>query len=86
MANIKSKQKAILYNQKANTRNRAIESTVKTAIKKAKKAAETKDQNTQKYVEAAHHEIDKAVSKGVLHQNNGARKARRLDAFVVKNK
>ena len=35
MANIKSKQKAILYNQKANTRNRAIESTVKTAIKKA---------------------------------------------------
>lgn len=86
MANIKSKQKAILYNQKANTRNSAIESTVKTAIKKAKKAAETKDQNTQKYVEVAHHEIDKAVSKGVLHQNNGARKASRLDAFVAKNK
>ena len=39
MANIKSKQKAIIENQKANKRNSAIESSVKTAIKKARKAS-----------------------------------------------
>ncbi|RMA79129.1 small subunit ribosomal protein S20 [Metamycoplasma subdolum] len=86
MANIKSKQKAILSNQKANARNSAIKSSVKTAIKKAKKAAENKDPKTADFVANAHHEIDKAVSKGVLHLNNGARKASRLDAFIAKNK
>ncbi|ENY68610.1 30S ribosomal protein S20 [Metamycoplasma auris 15026] len=84
MANIKSKQKAILSNQKANARNSAIKSTVKTAIKKAKLAAESKSDKTAQLVAKAHHEIDKAVSKGVLHQNNGARKASRLDAFIAK--
>jgi len=45
MANIKSKQKAIIANQKANKRNSAIESSVKTAIKKARKAVDSKDKN-----------------------------------------
>ncbi|WP_412031493.1 30S ribosomal protein S20 [Metamycoplasma buccale] len=85
MANIKSKQKAIISNEKANIRNSAIKSSVKTAIKKAQKAAQTKDANLKTLVANAHHEIDKAVSKGVLHANNGARKASRLDAFVAKN-
>ena len=86
MANIKSKQKSIISNEKANARNSAIKSSVRTAIKKAKKAVETKDKNVAEYVKNAHHEIDKAVSKGILHQNNGARKASRLDAYVAKNK
>ncbi|WP_027123023.1 30S ribosomal protein S20 [Metamycoplasma spumans] len=86
MANIKSKQKAILSNEKANARNSAIKSTVKTAIKKAKLAAQSNDPKVDELKAKAHHEIDKAVSKGVLHQNNGARKASRLDAFIAKNK
>lgn len=86
MANIKSKQKAILSNEKANARNSAIKSTVKTAIKKAKLAASTNDEKVAELDAKAHHEIDKAVSKGVLHQNNGARKASRLDAFIAKSK
>ncbi|AWX42726.1 MULTISPECIES: 30S ribosomal protein S20 [Metamycoplasma] len=85
MANIKSKQKAILSNEKANARNSAIKSAVRTAIKKARKAAELKDPKTAELQAKAHHEIDKAVSKGVLHANNGARKASRLDAFIAKN-
>ncbi|WP_373597883.1 30S ribosomal protein S20 [Metamycoplasma equirhinis] len=86
MANIKSKQKAILSNEKANARNTAIKSSVKTAIKKAKLASQAKDPKTVELTQKAHREIDKAVSKGVLHQNNGARKASRLDAFIAKNK
>ncbi|TPE57212.1 30S ribosomal protein S20 [[Mycoplasma] falconis] len=85
MANIKSKQKAILSNEKANARNSAIKSRVKTAIKKAKLAAESQDPKAAELAANAHHEIDKAVSKGVLHSNNGARKASRLDAFIAKN-
>ncbi|MBN0970891.1 30S ribosomal protein S20 [Mycoplasma phocoeninasale] len=86
MANIKSKQKAILSNEKARVRNSAIKSSVKTAIKKAKLAAQAKDPKASDLFAKAHHEIDKAVSKGVLHQNNGARKASRLDAFIAKNR
>lgn len=82
MANIKSKQKAIIYNQKANAYNSSIKSGVKTAIKKAKLAADSKDAKVADLVSKAHHEIDKAVSKGVLHKNNGSRKASRLDAYV----
>ncbi|AIU33855.1 30S ribosomal protein S20 [Metamycoplasma hominis] len=85
MANIKSKQKAILSNEKANIRNSAVKSSVKTAIKKAKIAAVNKDPKAAEFQANAHHEIDKAVSKGVLHQNNGSRKASRLDAFIAKN-
>lgn len=86
MANIKSKQKAIISNKKANARNSAIKSSVKTAIKKAKTASSNNDAKVTELVAKAHHEIDKAISKGVLHKNNGARKASRLDAFIAKNK
>ncbi|MBU4690819.1 30S ribosomal protein S20 [Mycoplasma zalophi] len=85
MANIKSKMKAIKSNEKARVRNAAIKSSVKTAIKKAKLGATKGEENIATLVSKAHHEIDKAVSKGVLHKNNGARKAARLDAFVAKS-
>ncbi|QJR44095.1 30S ribosomal protein S20 [Mycoplasma miroungirhinis] len=85
MANIKSKMKAIKSNEKARVRNAAIKSSVRTAIKKAKLGATKGDEKITDLVKKAHHEIDKAVSKGVLHKNNGARKAARLDAFVAKS-
>ncbi|MGX9340399.1 30S ribosomal protein S20 [Mycoplasma sp. 128] len=86
MANIKSKMKAIVSNEKARVRNAAIKSRVRTAIKKTKLAAMNNAENVSELLSKAHHEIDKAVSKGVLHKNNGARKAARLDAFVAKAK
>ncbi|MBN0919151.1 30S ribosomal protein S20 [[Mycoplasma] gypis] len=84
MANIKSKMKAIISNEKARVRNAAIKSRVRTAIKKTKIAATNGDAQVAELLKNAHHEIDKAVSKGVLHKNNGSRKAARLDAFVAK--
>lgn len=85
MANIKSKEKNIKRIEKNTIRNRAIKSRVKTAIRKAKEAVMAKDSNATALVSEAHKQIDKAVSKGVYHKNNGARKASRLDAFVSKN-
>lgn len=85
MANIKSKEKNIRRIEKNTIRNRAIKSTVKTAIRKAKEAVMAKDKNATKLVSEAHKQIDKAVSKGVFHKNNGSRKNSRLDAFVAKH-
>ncbi|TCG11003.1 30S ribosomal protein S20 [Mycoplasma todarodis] len=77
MANIKSKMTRIKTNEKARVRNAAIKSRVRTAIKNAKAAIVAKEANAQ---------INTAVSKGVFHKNNGARKSSRLDAFFNKNK
>jgi small subunit ribosomal protein S20 len=85
MANIKSKQKNIKRIQKRTIRNRATKSKVRTAIKKVKKAIISKEKNISELLSLAHKEIDKAVSKGVFHKNNGSRKSSKLDNFVRKN-
>ncbi|MCP4337228.1 MAG: 30S ribosomal protein S20 [Mycoplasma sp.] len=86
MANIKSKMKRIKTNEKARVRNAAIKSRVRTATKKAKDASISKAKDLNELVAKAHKEINTAVSKGVLHKNNGARKNSRLDKFIAKNK
>lgn len=84
MANIKSKQKNILRIEKQTARNRAIKSAVRTAIKKVKDAIKTGEGDIKTLISNANKEINKAVSKGVLHKNNGARKQARLAALVAK--
>jgi small subunit ribosomal protein S20 len=86
MANIKSQIKRITTNEKARTRNQAIRSSVKTAIRKVREAAEAGDK--AKAVELqrdAAQKLDKAVSKGVLHANQAANKksalAKRINAL-----
>ena len=74
MANIKSKKKNIKRIEKATIRNRAIKSSTRKAIKKAKIAITAKDKDAPKLISAAKKEINTAVSKGVFHKNNGARK------------
>lgn len=82
MANIKSKEKNIKRIEKKTIRNKIVKSQVKTAVKAAKLAIEAKEKDVATLLSKAHKEIDKAVSKGVLHKNTGARKASRLDAFA----
>jgi len=85
MANIKSKEKNMRRIAKATARNSAIKSRVRKAIKNAKLAVVEKDAEAKAKISLAHKEINTAVSKGVFHKNNGARKSSRLDAFVAKN-
>lgn len=85
MANIKSKVKNIKRIEKATARNKAIKSAVRTAIKKAKQAILAGEGNIATLVSNAHAEINRAVSKGVLHKKNGARKQARLDALVQRH-
>ncbi len=73
VANIKSQIKRIGTNNKANERNKAVKSEVKTAVRAARTAivAGDKDKATAALVVAST-KLDKAVSKGVLHKNNAA--------------
>lgn len=76
MANIKSQIKRNRQNEKRRVRNKAVRSEIKTRVKAAEAAAGT-DEATDK-LGVAIRQIDKAVSKGVLHKNKGARDKARL--------
>ena len=73
MANIKSQIKRNKTNQKANDRNRAVRSELKTSIRQAREAISSGDKDkAQAAVKVAARKIDKAVSKGVVHKNQAA--------------
>ena len=73
MANIKSQIKRIKTNLKAQERNRAVKSELKTVIRVAREAIASGDKSTAvNAVAAASRKIDKAVSKGVIHKNQAA--------------
>lgn len=88
MANIASQKKRILRSERERSENRLLTSTVKTYFRRLESAIETGDASK---VAAEHRvlvsKIDKAVQKGALHKNTGARKksrAARIAAGAVK--
>lgn len=93
MANIKSAIKRIEIAERNRLHNKAYKSAVKTLIKRYLAAVDgyaatpTPEamQQVQTTLSAAYSKIDKAVKRGVLHPNNGARKKARL-ARVLKAK
>ena len=83
MANIKSAKKRILVNQTKAERNKAIKSSVKTAVNKVRVAIEAQDKEAAKAALLnATTVIDKAASKGVYHKNTASRKVSRLAKAV----
>jgi len=75
VANIKSQLKRIKTNEKARLRNKAVKSSLRTAIRKFREAAETGDRDAVvAELRAASRALDKAVSKGVIHRNQAANK------------
>ncbi|GAA3175137.1 MULTISPECIES: 30S ribosomal protein S20 [Streptomyces] len=84
MANIKSQMKRIKTNEKARQRNKAVKSTLKTAIRRTREAVEAGDlqKATTAQAEAAK-KLDKAVSKGVIHKNAAANKKSALAKKVA---
>jgi small subunit ribosomal protein S20 len=73
VANIKSQIKRNKTNQKANDRNRAVKSEIKTTVRQAREAISSGDKDkAQAAVKVATTKLDKAVSKGVLHKNQAA--------------
>lgn len=76
MANIKSQKKRILTNAKAQERNKAIKSELRTRTKSALKSAGT--ENADEAVRLAVKRLDMAAAKGVIHKNQAARRKSRL--------
>jgi small subunit ribosomal protein S20 len=75
VANIKSQLKRIKTNRKATERNKAVKSELKTWMRRFREAAASGDADSaQEALKVASTKLDKAVSKGVIHQNQAANK------------
>jgi small subunit ribosomal protein S20 len=73
VANIKSQIKRNRQNEKARLRNKHVKSSLKTAVRKFREAAEQGDlEQAATLQRAASRELDKAASKGVIHKNQAA--------------
>ncbi len=73
MANIKSQLKRIKTNAKRTERNKAVKSELRTWIRKFREAAATGDpEAANAALRTASAKLDKAVSKGVIHENQAA--------------
>jgi len=80
VANSRSARKRIRANERKHVRNRAIRSSVRTKVGKARRALvgldETIDSQAQLLIAVS--ALDRAAEKGVLHPNNAARRKARL--------
>ena len=73
MANIKSQIKRIGTNKKAQERNKAVKSEVKTAIRATREAIAGGDKDAAAAaLKVASRKLDKAAGKGVIHENQAA--------------
>jgi small subunit ribosomal protein S20 len=73
VANIKSQIKRIKTNEKRRLRNKAVKSSLKTAVRRFREAADAGDRDAATAsLQYASKQLDKAVSKGVIHKNQAA--------------
>ncbi len=71
-------------NEKRRVRNRVIRTRTRSFVKRARQAIEAGDlEAAQLAVQAASRELDRAVSKGILHRNNADRRKGRLMRQLV---
>ena len=80
MANTKSALKMIKVAEKRRLRNRPIKSAARTFLRRAQDAiaASPSESTTAEAVTKAISQLDRAVSKGVIHRNAASRRKSRL--------
>lgn len=79
MANTASQEKRDRQNLRRRQRNKEVRSTVRTSLKKFGSAVDVGDHGAAEVAyRAAARELDKAVSKGVVHRNHAANKKSRM--------
>jgi small subunit ribosomal protein S20 len=83
MANTASAQKRIRQTEKRTARNKARKSRVRTFVRKLEEAIASGDKAAaQEAFRVAQPELQRAVTKGVMHANTVSRKVSRLSARV----
>ena len=75
MANLKSQIKRNRQNEDARLRNKAVKSSLKTAVRRFREAAADGDaERARELARVAARDLDKAASAGVIHKNQAANK------------
>jgi small subunit ribosomal protein S20 len=74
VANIKSQQKRNRTNELARLRNKSVKSSLRTAVRAFRDAADTGDKEKAAELLSTNRKLDKAASKGVIHKNQAANK------------
>ena len=75
MANIKSQEKRNRTNERARLRNKSVKSSLRTAIRAFREAAEAGDkEKAATLLASTSRKLDKAATKGVIHKNQAANK------------
>ncbi|WP_430785151.1 30S ribosomal protein S20 [Virgibacillus flavescens] len=83
MANIKSAIKRVGVNEKKHDLNQSYKTEMRSQVKRVEKLVGEKDSdNAKSALQQANKKIDKAVQKGIIHQNNGNRQKSRLSKMV----
>ncbi|WP_433674035.1 30S ribosomal protein S20 [Microbacterium gorillae] len=73
MANIKSQIKRNKTNEKARERNKAVKTELKSAVRRTREAIASGDKAAaEAALKNASKKLDKAVGKGVIHENQAA--------------
>ncbi len=73
MANIKSQIKRNRQNDAAHERNKSVKSSLKTAVRRFREAADAGDTDSARdLARVAARKLDKAASAGVIHKNQAA--------------
>ena len=84
MANIASQKKRIQRSRREWLENRRVTSSVKTGFRRLEAAAQAGDREAAaEQHRALTSRIDKAVQRGALHPNNGARKKSRAARILA---
>ncbi|MCA9597119.1 MAG: 30S ribosomal protein S20 [Myxococcales bacterium] len=79
MANHPSAEKRNRQRTKRTDKNRAVRSSVRTAVRKAREAVEAGDKKAaEEAVAVAEKKLARAAQKGVLHKNAAARTSSRM--------
>ena len=84
MANIKSQIKRIRTNEQARLRNKSVKSSLRTAVRGFRDAADAGDrESATARMQVAARALDKAASKGVIHANQAANKKSAMAKRVI---
>ena len=78
MANIRSQKKRNITNEKRRVRNKGVRSELKTRVKTARAAIDGKADGAGELTQLAQKRLAKAGRRGIVHQNQAARRTSRL--------
>ncbi len=83
MPNTKTAQKRMKTGLKRAERNRSVKTQVKSSIRRYQNALESNNiEDAKKFLSTAFKNLDKAVSKNIIHKNNAARKKSQLSQML----